>query len=92
MDKNILHQHSLNLLERKNITITGVKKVESFDDKEFVLDTIMGFISIKGSDLEIIKLDTYQGDISIKGKVDSIIYKDTKGKKKNESVLDKLFK
>ncbi len=85
--------HGISLAERKNVVVTGVKKIESFDSEEFLMDTTLGYLSIKGSDLEIIKLDTYQGNVSIKGKVDSMIYLDNgAGKSKEESFLGKLFK
>ena len=85
--------HGISLSERKNIVVTGVKKIESFDSEEFMMDTTLGFLNIKGSELEIIKLDTYQGNVSIKGKIDSMIYTDTlAGKSKEESFLGKLFK
>ena len=96
MDKdNLLNttSHSVTINERKNIVITGVKKIDSFDNEEFLLETIMGFINLKGQDLEIIKLDTYQGNVSIKGKINSLNYMDNaKGNKNTESVLSKLFK
>ena len=66
------YSHSVNLVERKNMIITGVKKIENFDENEFLLETNMGFILIKGSNLEIIKLDTFQGDVSIKGKMSCV--------------------
>ena len=73
MDKDIVSSnHIININQRKSISITGVKKIENFDENEFLLETNMGYILIKGMDLEIIKLDTYQGDVSIKGKVDSL--------------------
>ena len=85
--------HGITLEERKNIVVTGVKKIESFDSEEFLMDTTLGFLDIKGSDLEIVKLDTYQGNVSIKGKIDSMIYMDQgNGKNKEESFLGKLFK
>ena len=85
--------HGITLAERKNVVVTGVKKIESFDSEEFLMDTTLGFLSIKGSDLEIIKLDTYQGNVSIKGKVDSMQYMDNgANKNKEESFLGKLFK
>lgn len=85
--------HGISIAERKNILVTGVKKIESFDNEEFLMDTTLGFLVIKGSELEIIKLDTYQGNVSIKGNVDSLSYvtKDMK-KEKDESFLNKLFK
>ena len=85
--------HGITLVERKNIVISGVKKIESFDSEEFLMDTTLGYLTIKGSDLEIIKLDTYQGNVSIKGRIDSITYMDTgSNKNKEESFLGKLFK
>jgi len=96
MDKDNLmsaSSHSITINERKNIVITGVKKIESFDDEEFLLETNMGFIVIKGADLEIIKLDTYQGNVSIKGKINSLNYMETANKKeKEDSMFSKLFK
>lgn len=85
--------HSITINERKNIIITGVKKIDSFDDEEFLLETTMGYIIIKGNDLEIIKLDTYQGNISIKGKINNLNYVENLNKKeKEDSIIGKLFK
>ena len=85
--------HGISLSERKNIVVTGVKKIESFDNEEFLMDTTLGFLTIKGSELEIIKLDTYQGNVSIKGRIDSLVYSDNSNlKSKDESFLGKLFK
>ena len=94
MDKDIvIGSHNINITGRKNINITGVKKIDNFDENEFLLETNMGELLIKGSNLEIIKLDTYQGDVSIKGKIDSLSYLEKNDKKqKNESVFSKLFK
>ncbi len=85
--------HGISIAERKNIIVTGVKKIESFDNEEFLMDTTLGFLNIKGSELEIIKLDTYQGNVSIKGHIDSLIYMDNFSKKdKDNSFISKLFK
>lgn len=97
MDKtdNIIssYNHNVTINERKNIVITGVKKIDSFDNEEFLLETSMGYIIIKGEGLEIIKLDTYQGNVSIKGKLSSLNYMEGKSKKeKEDGVFSKLFK
>ena len=94
MDKeNIItsFNHNITISERKNIIITGVKKIESFDKLEFNMETTLGNLIIKGNDLEIVKLDTYQGNLTIKGKVNSIEYND-KSKTKEEGFLGKIFK
>lgn len=85
--------HVVTLSERKNIVITGVKKIESFDNEEFLMETNMGYIVLKGDELEIVKLDTYQGNVSIKGKVNSLTYMENLSKKnKDDGVFNKLFK
>lgn len=85
--------HGISIAERKNIVVSGVKKIESFDNEEFLMDTTLGFLIIKGNGLEIIKLDTYQGNVSIKGQVDSLTYTDGGLKKdKDNSLISKLFK
>ena len=93
MDKDIvIGSHNINITGRKNINLTGVKKIDNFDENEFLLETNMGYLLIKGKNLEIIKLDTYQGDVSIKGKIDSLSYTESTNKKQKESVISKLFK
>jgi len=85
--------HGISITERKNIVVSGVKKIDSFDNEEFLMETTLGYLVIKGEELEIIKLDTYQGNVSIKGKIDSLGYFDGNVKKnKEESIFTKLFK
>ena len=93
MDKEIAaFNHNLTLTERKNLVVTGVKKIDNFDSNEFMLETTMGYLRVGGSDLEIVKLDTYQGNVSIKGQVNSLSYSENSTKKKEESIISKLFK
>ena len=85
--------HSVSIIERKNILITGVKKVDSFDNEEFLVETIMGYLVLKGQDLELVKLDTIQGSVTIKGIINSFDYvEDTKNNEKNSSIISRLFK
>ncbi|MCI8445396.1 MAG: sporulation protein YabP [Bacilli bacterium] len=85
--------HNITISDRKNIVITGVKKIESFDDEEFLMDTSMGYVIIKGEALEVIKLDTYQGNVSIKGKINQLSYMENSSKKdKEDGLFNKLFK
>ena len=94
MDKdNIIYNHSITLNERKNLIITGVKKIDSFNEEEFLVETNMGYIVIKGKTLELVKLDTYQGTVSIKGTINSLSYMENPNKKeKEDSIFSKLFK
>ena len=95
MDKfaeNMSYNHGISINERKMIYITGVNKIESFDEEEFLLDTNMGYLAIKGSSLEIVRLDTKDGVVSIKGNVDSFAYFENIKKNSKSSIFEKLFK
>ena len=93
MDKDNNYNHSISLLERKTLVITGVKKIENFDDKHFLLETTMGFMVVKGSELELIKLDTLACNLTIKGTINSIDYILENSKKtKEDSVFNRLFR
>ena len=84
--------HELKLIDRREISLSGIKKITSFDSEEFLLESNMGMILIKGSGLEIMKLDTHDGNVKIKGKINGFNYLDGKEKNKEESILSKLFK
>ena len=85
--------HNVTMSDRKNIMISGVKKIDSFDNEEFLMDTSMGYLVVKGEELEIIKLDTYQGNVSIKGRINILTFMYLcKQEKKEEAVFSKLFR
>lgn len=87
------YTHGINLVERKNLIISGVKKIENFDTEQFLLETSMGYIVIKGEGLELIKLDTIQGNVSIRGLINGINYLEDNIKKgKENSIFNRLFK
>ncbi|MDD6402679.1 MAG: sporulation protein YabP [Mollicutes bacterium] len=86
------YNHSVSLLERKTLVITGVKKIDNFDKLHFILETTMGFMVIKGEGLELIKLDTLAGNVTIKGTIDSINYVVENKKKEEDGIFNRLFK
>lgn len=95
MDKNTDIQvltHSVQLIDRKTIQMNGIKKIESFNKEEFFLQSVMGYILVKGEELELVKLDTSGGNIYIKGKINSVSYFDEDKKKNRESFVSRLFK
>ena len=96
MDKldNVLtnSNHGITIADRKDLFVTGVKKIENFDEEEFLMDTTLGLLLIKGEGLELIKLDTMQGNVSIKGKVQAMEYVDEPKNKEKESIINRLFK
>ena len=93
-DNNIgSYSHSINLLERKTLVISGVKRIENFDNTHFLIETTMGFMLVKGEGLELIKLDTLSCNLTIKGTINSIEYIMENAKKnKEDSIFSRLFK
>ena len=88
----ISNNHGISINERQNIYITGVLKIDSFDEEEFLLETNMGYLALKGEGLEIVRLDTKDGIVSIKGLVISLSYLEKIKKSKEHNLFEKLFK
>jgi len=84
--------HEVKITDRSIINLTGINKITSFDDQEFLMESNMGIIVLKGEGLEIIKLDTHDGNVKIKGKLISFAYIENLKKQKEESLISKLFK
>ena len=81
----------IKIIDRKKINLTGVKKLVSFNPEEFLIETTLGIILLKGQDLEILKLDTTDQILSIKGKINNLNYMDS-NKSKETSIIARLFK
>ena len=92
MELNSYGSHEIKVIDRGVINLTGINKITSFDDQEFLMESSMGIILLKGEGLEIVKLDTHDGNVKIKGKLISLAYIENMKKNKEESLLSKLFK
>lgn len=90
--KSNVQEHDVIMRSRKLLDITGVKQVESFDNEEFLLDTVMGFLAIKGQNLQMKNLDVDKGIVSIKGKIFDLIYLDDQHGDKAKGFFSKLFR
>ena len=91
MENNLVGSHEIRINDRKTITLSGIKKIISFNHELFIMESNLGTLEIKGSQLELNKLDTTAGNVSIKGTINSLNYLE-KEKNKEESILAKLFK
>jgi len=91
-DNVLIGNHEVKMTDRKTILLTGIKKIVSFDNEEFLMESNMGVILLKGENLELIKLDTGDGNVKIKGKINSLNYVEGKEKNKEDSLISKLFK
>jgi sporulation protein YabP len=90
--KSTVPDHDVIMRGRKLLEITGVKQVESFDNEEFLLETVMGFLAIKGQNLQMKNLDVDKGIVSIKGRIFELIYLDDQHGEKAKGFFSKLFR
>lgn len=92
VNKSVVQEHDVIMRGRKLLEITGVKQVESFDNEEFLLDTVMGALAIRGQNLQMKNLDVDKGIVSIKGRIYDLIYLDEQNGEKAKGFFGKLFK
>ena len=68
--------HKLTLNERKNLTMTGVTEVISFDENAVVLRTGLGTLAVQGKDLHLKTLLPEGGQVIVEGTIDALVYED----------------
>lgn len=91
-DKNNIKQNQNLILEnRKNLSISGITDVDSFDEKAICLYTQLGELTIQGKELHIDSMSVETGDMTVTGDIWAIVYGD-KERKGPLSALGRLFK
>ncbi|NLI68371.1 MAG: sporulation protein YabP [Bacilli bacterium] len=85
-------EHKVTVVNRKEIEIHGVKEVDSFDHEEFLLETNMGYLIIRGQQLQLKSLHVEDGIVQINGKVYEMVYVDEETQEKAKGLFSKLFK
>lgn len=80
-------EHNVTMKGRKLLDISGVKQVESFDNEEFLLETVMGMLAVRGENLQMKNLDVEKGVVSIKGRVLDLVYLDEQQGRKLKDFL-----
>ena len=83
--------HNVIIENRKKLSVTGVKDVESFTEESIKVITNQGIMTIKGSSLHLGMLNIDSGDMIVDGQIDIIAYSD-KSHKNNDSIFKKLLK
>ena len=66
--------HKLTLNERKNLTMTGVTEVMSFDETAVVLKTSLGLLTVHGQGLKLKTLSLEGGQVTVDGDVSALVY------------------
>ena len=86
---SIQKEHTITLINRAAMTLSGVSEVVSFTDSEIVLKTSCGDLLIRGNGLNIGKLNTDTGELMISGTVALIKYSKIKN---GGSLFEGLFR
>lgn len=69
--------HNLSMERRSRLNISGVTEVQSFDEREILMDTTDGSLTIAGEGLSIGKLNVETGEVQVQGRVSALSYTQT---------------
>ncbi len=70
--------HKLQLNERRNLTMSGVTEVVSFDDTMVVLQTSLGTLVVQGQGLQLKTLSLDGGQVAVDGSIAALVYQEPK--------------
>jgi len=70
--------HKLTLNERKQLTVTGVTEVISFDENQVIAHTGLGTLIVQGKDLQLKTLLPEGGQVSVAGQISALAYEEPK--------------
>jgi len=82
--------HNVILENRKNLILSGVSDVDSFNEQIIVVYTDLGELTVKGNNLHINKLNLETGEMALDGEISSLNYTDNQSR--NIGFFAKLFK
>ena len=68
--------HKLTLNERKQLTMSGVTEVVSFEETSVVLQTGLGTLVVQGQGLKLKTLSPEGGQVAVDGDVSALIYEE----------------
>ena len=91
MQEQVRSGHSLTLENRNTLTITGLTDIDRFDEREIVVFTGQGELSITGRELHILSVSLETGDLTVEGEIWGLLYGD-KDKRAPLTALGRLFR
>lgn len=77
-DNTMQLPHRLTLNERKQLSVTGVSEVVSFEDTAVVLRTELGTLIIQGRELQLKTLSVEGGQVAVDGTICAMHYEEPK--------------
>ncbi len=82
-------EQCINLLNKKELSVSGTNKIISLKPDLIQLDTVLGGLIVCGQNLELIKLDNTSTRAEIKGEINSLKFVEGKSK---QPFFRKIFK
>ena len=79
MAETVSLPHKLTLTERKNMVMTGVTEVISFDENAVVLKTSLGLLTVHGQGLQLKNLSLEGGQVAVEGSISAFVYEEPRG-------------
>ncbi len=83
-------KHAITIEDRKNVRISGIHEVSSYDVNAVVVESDCGKLIIQGSALHINSFDQSSGNLLLDGRIEALQYIDNK--QKSDSFFAKLLK
>ena len=84
-------EHILVLNLREKLSVSGVKEIINFDDKNINVRTICGEVNIDGENIHINLLNVERGELELTGKFNGINYVDIYESDK-KTLLSRIFR
>jgi len=84
--------HNVVIVNKKQMTVSGVIRVENFNDSAIMLVTEYGQMTVEGANLHISRLSLETGDMNIDGDIIGLFYSGDSSDKKNSNLFSKIFK
>lgn len=81
--------HNIIMENRNSLNISGVKDIDSFDEKQIIIYTELGELVIKGKNLNVDSFDNNTGNFKATGVIVAMIYTENR---KNVGFFTKLLR
>ena len=76
------------MTDRSCLSLSGVEEVLCYDEKNIVMRTLLGQLTLDGEGLNIVQLSLNEGIVSVDGRIDALYYMEERGKK---GILSRIF-
>ena len=86
--KETARGHSVTVTDRSSVCLSGIEEVLCYDEKNIVMRTLMGQLTLDGEGLNIVQLSLNEGIVSVDGRIDALYYMEERGKK---GILSRIF-